>query len=92
MYLKKIEGLRTVTLPDGSVLSQTDLPPSETRRWVASRKAAVVNGVRYGLISRENAKERYGLSDEELDEWLNAVKVHGTDALKTTSIQKYRQP
>ncbi len=42
MYLKRVDGPRQVTLPDGSVLSRADLPPVETQRWVASRKAIVV--------------------------------------------------
>ena len=91
MYLKKVDGPRAVTLPDGSVLSQADLPNASTRRWVASRKAAVVRGVLYGLITREAALERYNLSDEEFDEWLRAVANHGEAALKATAVQKFRQ-
>ena len=49
MYRKKIQGPRAVTLPDGSIMTRADLPPPETRRWVASRKAAVVRGVVHGL-------------------------------------------
>ncbi len=45
MYLKKVDGPRQVTLPDGSILSRADLPPDQTRRWVASRKAIVVKAV-----------------------------------------------
>ena len=30
MYLRKTTGPRTVTLPDGSVLSMADLPPPDT--------------------------------------------------------------
>ena len=67
MYLKKVEGPRAVTLPDGTVFSRADLPPPDTRRWVASRKLAVVLGVAHGLISRAEALRIYGLSDEELD-------------------------
>ena len=91
MYLKKVDGPRAVTLPDGSVLTQADLPAADTRRWVASRKAAVVRGVLYGLISQEAALERYSLSAEEFTEWVRAVSNHGEDALKATSVQKYRQ-
>ena len=91
MYLKKIEGPRAVTLPDGQV-SRGDLPNPKTRRWVASRKAAVVRGVTYGLISKEEALERYCLSDEEFTQWLQAIANHGEDALKTTATQRYRQP
>jgi hypothetical protein len=54
MFLKKVDGPRAITLPDGSVITLADLPPQNTRRWVASRKAAVVRGVIYGLISEEN--------------------------------------
>lgn len=92
MYLKKVDGPRAVTLPDGTVLTQADLPAATTRRWVASRKAAVVRGVLYGLISRDAALKKYALSDDEFDEWLRAVANHGEAALKATSVQKFRQP
>lgn len=92
MFLKKVDGPRAVTLPDGSVITLADLPPRETRRWVASRKAAVVRGVLYGLISEENALKNYGISTDEFQEWVRAVSLHGEAALKTTSLQKYRQP
>ncbi|GGX61912.1 hypothetical protein GCM10007385_33760 [Tateyamaria omphalii] len=91
MYLKKVDGPRAVTLPDGSVLTQADLPPATTRRWVASRKAAVVRGVLYGLLTQDAALERYGLSEEEFHEWVRAVSTHGEEALKATALQKYRQ-
>lgn len=92
MYLKKVDGPRSVTLTDGSVMSQSDLPPANTRRWVASRKAAVVRGVVYGLISQSQALERYQISEEEFLEWVRAVTEHGEAALKATALQKYRQP
>lgn len=91
MFLKKIDGSRAVTLPDGTVLSRADLPPPTTRRWVARRKAVVVRAVEHGLIARDEALERYDLSDEEFDSWQQAVMVHGVDALKVTALQKYRQ-
>ncbi len=92
MYLKKVDGPRAVTLPDGSIMTRADLPPPETRRWVASRKAAVVRGVTHGLITLADALERYGLSEDEFAEWKNAVETHGEAALKATALQKYRQP
>ena len=90
MYLKKVDGPRAVTLPDGSVLTQADLPPKNTRRWVVSRKVAVVRGVLYGLISQQEALERYALSDEEFASWVKAVADHGEEALKATALQRYR--
>lgn len=91
MYLKKVMGPRAVTLPDGSVFSVSDLPRSGTLRWVASRKAAVVRGVVYGLITQAEALERYQISDEEFMEWLRAVADHGEAALRATALQKYIQ-
>ena len=92
MYLRKVDGPRAITLPDGSVMTRADLPPPETRRWVASRKAAVVQAVEVGLISRRTALETYKLSEEEFAGWEAAVATHGVAALRTTWIQKYRPP
>lgn len=91
MYLKRVDGPRQVTLPDGSVLSRADLPSPDTRRWVASRKAVVVKAVLHGLITQTEAQERYALSEEEFELWRQAVQTHGEKALKVTTIQKYRQ-
>lgn len=91
MYLKKVDGPRQVTLPDGSLLSRADLPPPDTSRWVVSRKAVVVKAVIYGLISEAEAVERYALSQEEFATWRQAIEKHGEKALRVTSIQKYRQ-
>ena len=92
MYLKKVDGPRAVRLPDGSIMTRADLPPATTRRWVASRKAAVVRGVNHGLIPLADALDTYGLSEEEFMEWKTAVDRHGEAALKATQLQKYRQP
>ncbi|MEH6644935.1 CtrA inhibitor SciP [Sulfitobacter sp.] len=91
MYLKKVDGPRAVTLTDGSKMTRADLPSANTRRWVASRKAAVVRGVVYGLISKDDALSRYNLSDDEFIEWVRAVSTHGEVGLKATMLQKYRQ-
>ncbi len=91
MYIKRIDGPRTVTLPDGSQMTRADLPPVDTRRWVASRKAAVIKAVLAGLISREEALARYSLSEEEYESWQKAVSEHGIEALKATTLQRYRQ-
>lgn len=91
MFLKKVEGVRQVTLADGTIMTRGDLPPADTRRWVASRKAIVVRAVDHGLISREEALERYALSEEEYELWSQAVHAHGESALKVTALQRYRQ-
>ena len=91
MFLKRVDGPRQVTLPDGSILTRADLPPADTRRWVASRKAIVVRAVLYGLIPQTEALERYGLSEEEFTLWREAEEKHGDKALRVTTLQKYRQ-
>ena len=91
MYLRKVDGPRSVTLPDGSVMTRADLPSPKTQRWVASRKTAVVRAVVAGLISRDKALETYRLSDEEFAGWETAVRDHGEAALRTTALQRYRQ-
>lgn len=92
MFIKRVNGPRIVTLPDGSTMTRADLPPVDTKRWVASRKAAVVKAVACGLITREEAKTCYALSEEELSSWENAIRQHGREALKATTLQRYRQP
>lgn len=88
MFLKRVNGPRTVALPDGSIMSRADLPPPGTRRWVASRKAAIVRGVLYGLISQSDALRLYDLSEEEFHGWIKAVTEHGEDGLKVTGSKK----
>jgi Protein of unknown function (DUF1153) len=91
MYLKRVDGPRQITLPDGTVISRADLPAPTTTRWVASRKAIVVKAVVYGLISQTEAQERYDLSEEEFSLWRTAVERHGDQGLKVTAIQKLKQ-
>lgn len=91
MYLKKENGPRLVTLPDGSTLTRSDLPDPSTSRWVARRKALVVQAVGAGLLQFEEACEIYNLSHEELESWQKAIKDHGIKALRATAVQDYRQ-
>ncbi|AJY47631.1 DUF1153 domain-containing protein [Martelella endophytica] len=76
--------------PDGSPLTVADLPPSNTRRWVIRRKAEVVAAVRGGLLSLEEACERYCLTVEEFLSWQSSIDDHGLAGLRTTRIQQYR--
>ncbi|MGR3499912.1 MAG: CtrA inhibitor SciP [Limimaricola soesokkakensis] len=92
MYLRKVEGPRAVTLPDGRILTRADLPSPDTERWVASRKARLLLAITVGLVSRDYAIETYGLSEEELQSWERLARRHGPEGLRVTTIQKYRQP
>jgi hypothetical protein len=73
-------------------MTRADLPQADTKRWVASRKAAVVRAVAAGLISRDSAIQTYALSEDEFQSWEQAVASFGEAALRATALQKYRQP
>mgnify|MGYP003347924838 FL=1 len=70
-------------------MCSSDLPP-ETRRWVIRRKAAVVQAVRIGTMSLEEACARYNLSVEEFLSWQRLIDRHGVRGLRTTRLQEYR--
>ncbi|QJE72621.1 DUF1153 domain-containing protein [Aerophototrophica crusticola] len=74
-----------------TLLTLEDLPPPDTRRWVTRRKAEVVEGVRQGLITREEALARYQLSEEEFQSWERLIDRHGVSALRVTRLQDYRR-
>jgi hypothetical protein len=63
--------------PDGERMTKADLPPADTTRWVPRRKARVVAAVEGGLITREDAKRLYSISDEEFDSWRVALSSFG---------------
>ncbi len=82
--------VKIVIGPDGSPLSIADLPPPGTRRWVIRRKAEVVAAVRGGLLSLEEACERYALTVEEFLSWQRAIDKYGMKGLRTTRLKEYR--
>jgi hypothetical protein len=74
----------------GSVSTVESLPPTDTKRWVIRRKAEVVAAVRAGVISLEDACQRYTLSVEEFLSWQRLVDSHGLPGLRVTRLQDYR--
>ena len=76
--------------PEGRPMTENDLPPPDTKRWVMRRKAEVVAGVRSGLISLEEACRRYTLSVEEFLSWQRLIDSHGMRGLRATRLQDYR--
>ncbi|MEM7767321.1 MAG: DUF1153 domain-containing protein [Pseudomonadota bacterium] len=77
--------------PNGQRLTLDDLPPANIKRWVTRRKAEVVAAVRGGLLSRDDALDRYDLSSEEFEGWERLYTVHGAKGLRATRVQDYRQ-
>lgn len=78
-----------VRVSEGRDLSH--LPPPETKRWVVSRKAQVVDAVRKGLLTLADACARYSLSEEEIRSWMKLSERGGSRALRVTRLQDYRR-
>jgi uncharacterized protein DUF1153 len=76
--------------PDGTPLTFADLPPRGNTRWVIRRKAEVVAAVRGGLLTLEEACERYRLTIEEYSGWQHALDAYGTLGLRITRARHYR--
>jgi hypothetical protein len=76
--------------PLGEPLTRSDLPPPNTSRWVARRKAEVVSAVNGGMLTIREACERYDLTLEEFASWQRAVERDGLPGLRATRVQYYR--
>ena len=61
---------------------EPSLPPAGTRRWVARRKAQVVEAVQNGKIRLDEALRRYELSIEEFSAWKRRFFRSGVDGLR----------
>ena len=82
---------RYVIGPDGHVLTLADLPPTNTKRWVTRRKAELVAAVRGGLLSLQEACDRYALTIDEFLSWQTTLDRHGLPGLRATRLQDYRE-
>jgi hypothetical protein len=89
----------SLPFPDGDLSSPyatefdsgvEELPSPNTKRWVIRRKAAVVDAVKVGILTLEQACERYKLSTEEFFTWQTLVEQHGVPGLRVTRLQTYR--
>jgi len=77
--------------PLGEALTLDSLPHPSTRRWVIRRKAEVVAAVAGGLLTIDEACNRYNLTIEEFTGWQRAVDRSGMPGLRVTRIQLYRR-
>jgi hypothetical protein len=62
--------------------AKSSLPPAGTRRWVARRKAQVVEAVLSGMLRLDVALKRYELSIEEFSLWKRRFYRSGVDGLR----------
>lgn len=82
--------MNLMSSPLSGVGKLRELPPPDTRRWVARRKAQVVAAVRSGVLTLDEACRRYNLSVEEFQAWEAALSKHGLRGLRTTRLGAYR--
>jgi Protein of unknown function (DUF1153) len=61
-------------------------------RWTSGRKAEIVVAIERGLITTEEAKRRYELSDEELAAWTRAYATYGRYGLHVTKLRERTRP
>ena len=73
-------GEKYVVGPTGAPLTLSDLPPANTQRWV----------IRRGLLTLDEACERYSLTNEEFLAWQQSIDRHGLAGLRATRLQQYR--
>lgn len=84
---------RNVPLSEGGLeirLSLLPPPGLNQLRWVTGRKALVVEAVKDGLLTSEEACERYCLSHEEFLSWQTNYQRGGRLGLRVTKLHASR--
>jgi len=71
-------------MQSGEILTIADLPEAGLSRWTAARKSIVIRAVMFGLISADDAIDRYELTQDEFQEWLRCYADYGRNGLKVT--------
>jgi hypothetical protein len=66
----------------------TDVFSPYPPRWVASRKARQVREVRAGLLTLEEACDRYSISIDEFSVWESRLARHGVRGLRARACRK----
>jgi len=64
--------------------------PAPPKRWVPSRKAAIVDAVRDGFISLDEALERNALSIDEFLMWQRGLQLFGYAGLRVKRTKQLR--
>ena len=76
--------------PLGQPMTLASLPPPDTKRWNAHRKAELVAAVHGGLLTTAEVCERYSIELEEFVSWQRGLDRLGVRGLWVTHSQKHR--
>jgi hypothetical protein len=87
---------RVFVSPEPAVISAAspeviELLSETVQRWTIRRKAAVINAVNAGEVTREEMCGRHQISIEELLSWQRDYETHGLYGLRSTRLQIYRR-
>lgn len=98
-YLKNITRMQSDQSADISVMASTystemfgELLSINGIRWGIHRKSQLIDAIRHGQLTFDEARVRYRLSVEELTSWQAFFDTRGQRGLRTTLIQQYRYP
>jgi len=83
-----------VAVKPPTVRPDPELPSPDTRRWVVRRKAVVVQAVRNGTITLQEACRRYSLSVEEFLGWQRrdrAIRHPGPQGHPAADLPRHRR-
>ena len=67
------------------------LPPQDTVRWIASRKASLVRAVHAGVLSADEACARYRITVDEFLVWQTRLERHGVQGLRVRAYKQVNQ-
>lgn len=81
--------LKYAIRPNGTKLYLHELPKPDSKRWTCAMKADVLTAVRDGLLTLEQACERYRMTVDEYLSWQRAFYKHGVPGLRSTKLQVY---
>jgi hypothetical protein len=87
VFPNKAKGEKRPDMAIGAPVTLASLPPANTERWVARRKAQVVAAVQAGVLTLDEALARYKLSVEEFTSWQRGLFRHGLRGLQITHLQ-----
>ena len=90
MYLKPLSAPHAAIAWHRNLPSGAPIPPRDTCRWTARRKADVVTAVTSGLLTVDEVLRRYQLSLEEFTGWCRALDREGIAGLRVSHAQRNR--
>ncbi len=76
--------------PLGQPMTLASLPPRDTKRWIAHRKAELVAAVQGGLLTVDEVCACYDIDLEEFVSWQRGMSRLGLRGVFVTRVKKHR--